>query len=98
METFNDVAGLLGVVGTVSAIIIGWTGINRAVKESVRRESSNMAVMETNISHIRNGMDEIKFELKSQGNRQQDIFVRVAQIEGSVKSAHHRLDNLEAKI
>ena len=42
------------------------------------------------------GVDDIKLDMRAQATKIEDIDRRVARVEENAKSAHHRLDMLEA--
>lgn len=77
----------------VSVIVL----IRSCVKDN--KENSNSLIrVETKIDSMGGKITEVRDDVKAVGLRQQDMAERLATVEDSVKSAHHRIDGLEEKI
>ncbi|MDQ0114344.1 hypothetical protein [Paenibacillus harenae] len=86
---------LLSAAGIISAIVLGWIGQNRAIKQNTRSDAGNNATMKTDVDYIKRGVDEMRLEMRDQGRRFDALSERVTRVEESAKQAHHRLDRVE---
>ena len=66
--------------------------------DALAAQSAANAQTKTMLNSIKDGVDDIRVELRTMRSRQDSMNERLASVESSVKSAHHRLDKLEAKI
>lgn len=59
--------------------------------------AADSARTQAKLDSIAGGVDEIRIEQRAMRDRVDGLAERVAGVEASVKSAHHRLDELDAK-
>ncbi|MFU1798704.1 hypothetical protein ACM1RC_33030 [Paenibacillus azoreducens] len=88
---------MIAVVSAISGIALGWLGRARTVKEEVAKEAEAGATLQTDVEYIKRGVDDIKVDLRMQGQRVDGLSERVTRVEESTKQAHKRLDKLEEK-
>ncbi|MCA0754895.1 hypothetical protein KP806_07520 [Paenibacillus sp. N4] len=86
---------LLTAAGIISAILLGWIGLNRMVRQTTRSDAGNDAVLKTDVDYIKRGVDEMRLEMRDQGRRFDALAERVTRVEESAKQAHHRLDRVD---
>jgi ABC-type anion transport system duplicated permease subunit len=86
---------ILGVACTIISIVIIILGYKRTATKDIREESNSQTKLEMQLSYISRGVDDIKLDMKLQDKKINDVIERVAKVEESTKSAHHRLDNYE---
>lgn len=89
---------VLGVVGTVCAIIFGYLAFKRNTKSDDEAEGKKDGVLLTEIGYIKSGVDDIKRKQEKQDEQHVEVVSRLTAVEASAKQAHHRLDGLEEKI
>lgn len=53
--------------------------------------------LKSDLNHIKNGVDELRHDTKDIKDDVQTLRERVVLVENSVKSAHHRIDELQRK-
>lgn len=91
ISTISTTLSAITVLISVVALIKGFSKDNR--------ENSNSLIrVETKIDTMGGKITEVRDDVKAVGTRQQDMAVKLAAVEDSVKSAHHRIDGLEEKI
>ncbi|BFH63891.1 hypothetical protein PAJ34TS1_44830 [Paenibacillus azoreducens] len=90
-----DWGAIVAVISAISGIALGWLGRARAVKHDVAQEAGAGASLHTDVEYIKRGVDDIKVDLRMQGQRVDDLSTRVTRVEESAKQAHKRLDRLE---
>lgn len=69
----------------------------KAQIDDAREEASRQARIETSLAGIQSDTGEIKSEMRSMKTDVQDISKRLVIVEQSVKSAHHRIDEIIGK-
>lgn len=88
------------IVTGLSGILLGWLAhIKTARKDAVDAATRDAAIdtaLKSDVDYIKRGVDDIKLDMRAQATKIEDIDCRVARVEESTKSAHHRLDRLEA--
>lgn len=92
---WKALAMLIGAVGVLSGIILGWLGRSRSVKQDIQADAGQDGFLRANVDYIRHSVDEMRLEVREHGRRFDGLAERVTRIEESTKSAHHRLERLE---
>ena len=94
METITlaAAAALIGIVATISGVVLGWLGQRRANRTDLISKTTADVQMRTDVEYIKRGVDDIRTEAKVQNQRLDMLCDRVARVEESAKSAHKRLD------
>ncbi|MNC07072.1 hypothetical protein D3C75_546020 [compost metagenome] len=90
-------ATLIGMIGVVSGVMLGWMGRTRSSKQDTVQQASSGAALRADVDYIKRGVDETRLELKAQGQRYDMLSERVTRIEESSKQAHKRLDRIESR-
>lgn len=86
------------VIGIACAIIGGvlsYAAFFRNSKQDSKAEGKNDGTILTELGYIKGGIDEIKAEQREQRQTNTEVLSRLAAVESSTKSAHHRLDRIE---
>lgn len=94
----NEVAVLstvLGVLGTVCAIVFGYHSFSRNRKKDEADEGKENGTLLTEIGYIKSGVDDIKRKQEKQDEQHIEMVTRLTAVEASAKQAHKRLDRLE---
>lgn len=98
MTVTEIITGVIGVVGTVCAIVFGYIAFARNGKKDTADEAKADATVLTEIGYIKANTDEIKAEQKEQRKTNVEFVSRLTAVESSAKQAHHRLDSLEDRL
>lgn len=98
MEVFAICAGVLGVVGTLCAIIFGYAAFTRNRKKDESEEGKQDGTLLTEIGYIKSGVDDIKRKQDKQDEQHVEVIARLSSVEASAKQAHKRLDRLEGNM
>jgi len=94
----QDVAAFttaVSVLAAISGIIIGWSGRSRAIRQDIKKEAGDGAVLHADVEYIKRGVDDIRLEQRAQGKRIDELAERVTRVEESVKQAHKRMDRID---
>lgn len=93
---------IIGLVCTIVGTVIGYKTFNneskKDSKQEVKNDAKDDAQVKMQLSYISRGVDDIKLDIKAQDRRISEVVERVAIVEESTKSAHHRIDGMEEKI
>lgn len=93
-----DVTALMVVISAVAAIsgvVLGWTGKTRTVRQDTTQEVRENTTIKSDVEYIKRGVDDMRLEMRAQGQRFDVLAERVTRVEESAKQAHHRLDRLD---
>ena len=67
-------------------------------RKDTRVDAKQEARTEAKLDSITTGVSEIRLDLRGMRNELKDHSLHIAAVENSVKSAHHRLDEVEALV
>lgn len=81
----------VSVAAAISGVVLGWLGRSRAV----RQDGAEDGEIRASVKYIRDGVDDLRVEIKSQSQRYDMLAERVTRVEESTKQAHHRINRLE---
>lgn len=95
MEVFTTV---LGIGGTVCAIVFGYIAFRRNNKNDDTAEGKKDGVLLTEIGYIKSGVDDIKRKQEKEDDRHIKVVERLSVVEASAKQAHHRIDEMQSKL
>ena len=92
----------VGLLCTMVGTFVGYKSFKSETKRNFKQEVSEDAKGDTQLKmqldYISRGVDDIKLDIKDQNRKISSLVERVARVEESAKSAHHRIDDLEDKI
>ena len=95
MEVFTTV---LGIGGTVCAIVFGYIAYQRNNKNDDTAEGKKDGVLLTEIGYIKSGVDDIKRKQEKEDERHLKVVERLSAVESSAEQAHHRIDEMQSKL
>jgi peptidoglycan hydrolase CwlO-like protein len=85
----------IALICSVAGAVIGIAGFIRLSKKDTQDETSSFTRVETKLDYIGKDVSDIKADFRTHATKISDIEQRVARVEESAKSAHHRIDGLE---
>jgi len=83
--------GIISAIAAISAFVLGWLGRSR----TIRQDGAEDGELRASVKYIRDGVDDLRVEIKSQSQRYDLLAERVTRVEESAKQAHKRIDRLE---
>ncbi len=92
------VVSIIGVVGTISGVVLGWQGKARTSRQDTVVDASRDAKLQLDMEYIKRGIDDVRLDLREQGRQFDDLTERVTRNEESTKQAHKRIDRLEGTV
>lgn len=90
METMR-----IALLCTILGVSISYLTFQRNKDNAIRAETREDAETRAKLDYISKGVDDIRLDIKTQDRKINEIIERVAKVEESSKSAHHRIDNIE---
>lgn len=87
---------IVGLVCTVLGAVISYVTFSRNKGKDDRSNGQQLGTVLTELGYIKSNTDEIKTEQREQRKTNTEVEGRLAAVEASAKSAHHRIDHLEA--
>lgn len=88
----------INIVVTLGCTLVGaYVGVmsyKNAYKKEIKADTVQQTKIEVQLSYISQGIIDIQTKLNNQDKFNNDILVRVAKVEESTKSAHHRIDEI----
>lgn len=78
------------------AVILSALGFLLNSRKETRQDAAGAARLEAKLDSISSGVEDIRVETRTTRSRVDVLAERVSAVESSVKSAHHRLDQLHA--
>lgn len=88
----GELIALIGVVGTVCSIVFGYIGYQKGIKKDSKDEGRAVGSLKSDTEYIKRRIDDILLEQKDTNKSITLLAERVARVEESTKSAHHRID------
>jgi hypothetical protein len=85
------ITAAISAAAAISGIVLGWLGRSR----TVRQDGAEDGELRASVNYIRQGVDDLRYELRAQGQRYDLLAERVTRVEESAKQAHHRINRLE---
>ncbi|MBQ8624142.1 MAG: hypothetical protein IJ424_07230 [Oscillospiraceae bacterium] len=89
---------IFSILGTISAIILGWVAFSRTSKTDFESEGKNNGVILTELGYVKSGIDDIKRKQERQEDARLNDVSRISAVESSSKQAHKRIDSLEERV
>jgi len=95
MSEIAVLSTVLGILGTICAIVFGFATYKRNCKVDNENEGKEAGTILTEIGYIKAGVDDIKRKQERQDERHLEIITRITAMEQSAKQAHLRIDRIE---
>lgn len=93
--TWELAVALVGVVSGIYGIISGARSSRRADEKQTRDDALSLARIEGKLDSVGRGIEEMRVEVRTHGSQIAELSTRITRCEESVKSAHHRLDEVK---
>lgn len=94
----EQLALALGIVGTLSSIVLGFIALRRNTKTDDSNEGRQTGTILSDIGYIKSGVDDIKRKQETQESYNLKIMQEITTAKDSAASAHKRIDGLEQRL
>lgn len=88
-------SSLIAALAAISGILLGWSGRAREARREDKGEAAASAALRADMEYIKRGVDEIKQDLRAQGEDIDRLRERMTKAEENMKSTRYRLDRIE---
>lgn len=88
---------VVGAICTVLGAAISYATFSRNKGKDDKSDGRQIGTVLTELGYIKSNTDEIKAEQREQRKVNTNFEGRLASVEASTKSAHHRIDRLEGR-
>lgn len=82
---------------SAAAVVIALVGLILSSRKDTRTDAASGARLEAKLDSISGGVEDIRVEMRSMRGRIDALSERLAAVESSTKSAHHRLDQIKGR-
>lgn len=91
------ITSIISVCAALSGMILGWMAKAKEQKKEIQSETEAATKLQMDMEYIKRGVDDVRFELRTQGQRMDALSERVTRVEESAKQAHKRIDRIETE-
>lgn len=91
------IATCIAIVGTLSGVILGWIARSKDNRRETKQEAKSEMGLKMDVEYIKRGIDDVRFEVRSQKQQLDSMNERLTRVEESSKQAHKRLDRWDEK-
>lgn len=85
---------LIGIISAIVGMILGCLAWRRNDKSDTKEEAKENGELRADITYIRNGIEDIRVDMRAQVQRHGELAERVTRVEESTKQAHKRIDEI----
>lgn len=93
MDNVSSIVAAISAAAAITTILVGWLGRAR----TVRKDGAQDGELRASVEYIARGVDDLRVEIRSQGQRYDMLAERVTRVEESAKQAHRRIDRIETE-
>lgn len=95
MTEFANILPWIGALGAIVAIYMSLKGNKREDTKETTQNTEKLTKISAVLDSVRDGVDDIRIEMRSQQKQINDVVERVVRVEESDKAAHRRIDSFE---
>lgn len=88
----NDAAVIVGIIGAICTILFSFAAYRAGIKKDGQQEGERGGELRSDIEYIKLRTTEILAEQRDMGKHVNELTERLARVEASASSAHHRMD------
>lgn len=90
----EELVAILAIISPLAALVFGYFSFNHTRKESERHEAAERTTLIVKLEAIGDNVREVRTDVKGIKEDILTLTERVAKVEASCSSAHHRIDGL----
>lgn len=86
---------IIGIGCTILGTLLGYLNWNRNRDCDIKKDAVSDGELKADISYIRQGVEDIRVDMRVQQSHTEELRERVTRVEESTKQAHRRIDDLD---
>lgn len=90
-----EIATVISIVSVAFAIYFGLKNAKRDDSKDIKDRATADAIVNVKLDNISSVVNDIKYDISDTKKQVVEIDKKLVAVEASVKSAHHRIDNME---
>lgn len=90
----NELNIIVGMCGVLIGLAFNYKNYRTTQDNGVKTDAQEGAELKTKLDYISKGVDDIRLDIKSTNREVDELKTRVTRVEESVKSSHHRIDEI----
>ena len=92
-----EIMSVVTIISVVCAVYFGTVNVRRNKTQDDKGDATMLTTISVNQDTMQKSLDDIRFDVKGIRAESQSLGLKVAALEQSCKSAHHRIDQIEGK-
>lgn len=90
-----EVTVAISIVSVAFAIYFGLKGTRRDDAKDIKDRAAADAIVNVKLDNISSAVNDIRYDIKDTKNQVNELDKKLVAVDASVRSAHHRIDNME---
>lgn len=90
-----EVTVLISIVSVAAAIYFGLKSAKRDDTKDIKERATADAIVNVKLDNISSAVNDIKYDISDTKKQVAEIDKKLVAVDASVRSAHHRIDNIE---
>lgn len=90
-----EVTVLISIVSVAAAIYFGLKSAKRDDTKDIKERATADAIVNVKLDNISSAVNDIKYDISDTKKQVAEIDKKLVAVDASVRSAHHRIDNME---
>lgn len=90
-----EVATVISIISVAFAIYFGFKSTKRDDSKDIRDRATADAIVNVKLDNISSAVNDIKYDISDTKKQVAEIDKKLVAVDASVRSAHHRIDNME---
>lgn len=92
------IATSIAIIGTLSGVVLGWIARSNDNRRETKQEAKSEMSLKMDVEYIKRGIDDVRFEVRSQKQQLDSMNERLTRVEESSKQAHKRIDETNRRL
>ena len=90
-----EVTVIISIVSVAAAIYFGLKSAKRDDTKDIKERATADAIVNVKLDNISSAVNDIKYDISDTKKQVAEIDKKLVAVDASVRSAHHRIDNME---
>jgi peptidoglycan hydrolase CwlO-like protein len=91
VNNMDDLNLMVGMGGVILGFVLNYLNYQRNKDKDLKKDTKEDAELKYKLDYIGKGVDDIRLDMKTINREVDELKIRLARVEESTKSAHHRI-------